>query len=60
MCRKRVYSMKTLKLIFENENGIVESFIKKFKSYEDADTFCYNYVDLAYDNQVWFSWEEIE
>lgn len=52
--------MKTLKLIFENENGIVESFIKKFKSYEDADTFCYNYVDLAYDNQVWFSWEEIE
>ena len=52
--------MKTLKLIFENENGIVETLIKNFRSYEDADNFCYLYVDLYYDNEVWFTWEEIE
>lgn len=52
--------MKTLKLIFENESGVVETFIKTFESYAKADEFCYLYVDLQYDNEVWFTWEEIE
>ena len=51
--------MKTLRLIFEDESGIVETLIKTFKSYEAADEFCYLYVDLQYNNEVWFTWEEI-